>query len=605
MRKPDLIKSVDRWTWLLQNDKLLEGPVVINWRSLDIHCDASAYQRQTIRTNAKEYLEAVIGWREERLGGISGRSIRNRFSKLRGLVKWMSKRRLWRFSDLTPDLVNEFMRSTVGRQVGIPTKKTVQSWCALFTDMWLVRDRCRTGLRFDPMMHDSFGKWRNVGAPLSKWAPLREQFSVPLIKDAIEWTDHIGPTLVPILEKIWDMHHKTEFKSKADLKKISDRYLASIAETADFHELANATRMRDRPTFEVVRETLRLTLGAIVVQVLFLCGLRVSELVTLKCGCLTEHTHSDGYRYMYIEGTVAKSNGRRHKWIAPAPVCKSLQLAEKIFSFLGEQRNALLLSPGGNGSLPRRAQSFRRMSEAHAGILLRNFARSSWREYPFPAGARLHPHQGRKTFARFAVTRDKRALEALAQHYGHIHSGITDKSYVGVDIELDELLDRANQEDLASQLMDLISAAVVGGKAGASLMSLKTTYYKNKSFRGKRSLNSLIERMIADGIKLAPCHWGYCVYVEQLSACHGNELGPNEIERSPDVCARCSNFAVTEVHRPWWEARFRADEAFLQKQSLPEQTRSFVEQRLARSATLLRQINTSVLDVGNDGGKHE
>lgn len=71
--------------------------------------------------------------------------------------------------------------------------------------------------------------------------------------------------------------------------------------------------------------------------------------------------------------------------------------------------------------------------------------------------------------------------------------------------------------------------------------------------------------MIADGIKLAPCHWGYCVYVEQLSACHGDESGPNEIERSPDVCARCSNFAVTEAHRPWWEARFRADEVFLQK----------------------------------------
>lgn len=605
MRKPDLIKRVDRSTWLLQNDKLQEGPVVINWQSLEIHGDASAYQRQLIRDNAKEYLEAVIAWREERLGGIGARSINNRFSKVRTLVKWMSKRGLWRFSDLTPELVNNFMRGVVGRSRDILTKKTVQAWCAMFNDMWLVRDRCRTGLRFDPMMHESFIKWRNVGAPLSRWAPLQEKFSVPLIKDAIDWADQIGPMLIPILEKIWKVHHETAFKSRTALRRDTDRFLASLAETPEFRELSSATRLQGRPTYEVVREALRLTLGSIVVQVLFLCGLRVSELVTLRRGCLTEHTHSGGYKYIYIEGTVAKSNGRGHKWIAPSPVCRSLQLAEKIFAFLGEQRSALLLSPGGNGSLPRRAQSFRRMSEAHAAILLRNFARSSWREYPLPTEARLHPHQGRKTFARFAVTRDKRALEALAQHYGHVHSGITDKFYVGVDIELDELLDRANQEDLALQLMDLISADMVGGKAGVSLMSLKSKYCENNSFRGKRSLASLVEKMIADGIKLAPCHWGYCVYVEQLSACHGDESGPNEIERSPDVCARCSNFAVTEAHRPWWEARFRADEVFLQKKSLPVQTRHFVEQRLARSTMLLRQINANSAGVVDDGEQYE
>ena len=299
--------------------------------------------------------------------------------------------------------------------------------------------------------------------------------------------------------------------------------------------------------------------------ILFLCGTRVSEAANLSPNCLTQATHSDGFEYAYIQGWLAKANGRQHCWIAPPIVCEAIQKIIHLFDFLdSDARPGLLWQHKAAGILNRRLQ-FCQYSAARASAVVKEFARTSLRESTLPEHVRFHSHQGRKTFARFVVSRDRNALDVLAGQYGHVHSGITDDAYAGYDIELRALISEAEQKELVLRLSELLAASSIGGKAGKNLRALAQTEIAATNFRGKPTLKNMAEKLIERGIKLAPCDWGYCVYAQELSACQGNRIGPNEVRRAPDVCAKCGNFVVTEKHRPWWEERFTKDTDFLKE----------------------------------------
>lgn len=192
----------------------------------------------------------------------------------------------------------------------------------------------------------------------------------------------------------------------------------------------------------------------------------------------------------------------------------------------------------------------------------------------------------RRLYVPFAVL--KYALEALAQHYGHLYTALLDRVYVGSDIELQKLIDKESQAEIAAGLSDLLTANRVAGKAGDAMQSLQATY--RSKFRGKKALVSMVKKLIADGVTLAPCDWGYCVYSPDQSACRGDERGPNPIRREPNTCSTCANFAATERHRTWWEDRATREEAFLENTSLPTQSRSISEERLAKTKAVLRSL---------------
>jgi hypothetical protein len=147
--------------------------------------------------------------------------------------------------------------------------------------------------------------------------------------------------------------------------------------------------------------------------------------------------------------------------------------------------------------------------------------------------------------------------------------------------------------DLARNLMDLLVAPHAAGKAADAIAKARSLV---PTFKGRKGLERFVDKLIDDGVQLAPCDWGYCVYSQALSACHGDSRGPNEARRSPDVCSTCANFAVTHQHRPWWEARLRQDDEFLERPGLTEQTVTWVKRRRANSAKIVAGLLPLVRD---------
>jgi hypothetical protein len=229
-------------------------------------------------------------------------------------------------------------------------------------------------------------------------------------------------------------------------------------------------------------------------------------------------------------------------------------------------------------------------------LLLRRSA--SWFDLPLHGVKpwRLSTHQGRKTFVRFAALRDRSALFALAQHLGHRERGITDTGYSGTDYVLNREIDAAILEQSVSAWEQMLSAPVLGGRAGAEILA------KRPRFRGTRIKQDLkgYARMLVDaGLTLGVCDWGYCVYRQEHSACLGSTSAPNPVRREPSTCARCRNFAVGPEHRGYWEEQARRYEALLNEPSLPTQSLKIARERLNEALAMGRSI-----EVAAHAGRH-
>jgi len=131
---------------------------------------------------------------------------------------------------------------------------------------------------------------------------------------------------------------------------------------------------------------------------------------------------------------------------------------------------------------------------------------------------------------------------------------MTDRAYVGTDFELAELIDAQAMEETRAALEELLTTTSLAGKAGHLIAA-------RSPFRGRTrdgDVKQYVEFVLTESdMRLGACDWGYCVYRRESSACLGDDRGPNPALRTESTCITCANFAVTDKHRPVWEARHR------------------------------------------------
>lgn len=580
-----------RW-FLVASPLYPDEQPIIEWHKFLPPDIGTRHQRQYLLKSAKLFVRALINMPSaKRQSTISHATVGNWVRWTKRLVSWMVRRDLWRFSQLHTSDVLEFLSECSYSLRGDKRPlSSARSYVVLFQWLWDLRHDYSASLKVNPATLTS--RITDIVPPDKRfpWKALDESIALPLIRDALRWIETHGEFLRRAMTALMDTTNRCVGLTRCQVRDQVKKVYSQLDGDPGMDIARKALGKERAHSFIVVRHLLTQTEGACLIVLLFLIGFRCRELVSLNVDSILLDRSEDGEPIYRLKGVAAKSGGLGRTWVASSTVREVVEYMTILYARVREKtgQKALFLSRAG-GNAPQIGRHVRRISTVSVAKRIKQFAGAPHRSAS-PKVFRLHPHVARKTFARFVVMRDKRALESLSYHFGHTHRMITDGCYVGADIELEKLIGEEARRDLANGLADILRSGAVAGKAARSLQTLKMRS-QSGAYRGRRALQSLVDELIEKGVQLAPCDWGYCVYAQSLSACRGGSVGPNEANRSPDVCAGCSNFVVTEKHRVWWSDRLERDERFLCQAGVPEQSRQWVEKRIVGTKKILRYLN--------------
>ena len=527
------------------------------------------------------------------------------FKVLRILIRWMAERGGRCFADLHRDAAVEFI-DVVAQRPGKTAGKTL-SGATLSSYIGVLHLLYLQGSRLPEVAIDEpiaalikRSKNKNGG-----WLPYTpDEIAVPLVSAALR-------LIVTPADDVIALWHRAQTA-------YDDALAAGISQTKAGFVVIDAMAGfsfstlpgDDKPwhpspvaSTKQVRALVSRIGEACFIVVSYLIGARVSEILGLQIGCIEKHPSADGTeQFAYLVGRIYKTargaDGEPHRWVAPAPVERAIAVMERLSAPMRQrsQRNDIwlsidstgLLGPAARIEVPSGATIIRRLNESLAAFIeLPTYRGEPWH---------LNTHQGRKTFARFVGKRDRTGLDALRSHFGHVSRVMTDRGYVGTDFVLDELIDLHARDETRHALEELLTAVSLGGKAGRMIAA-------RTGFRGRTrdgSVQAYVEFLMAEtDLRLGVCDWGYCVYRSETAACMGGEKGPNPALRTQSVCASCANFAVTDKHRPVWEARREQNVSLTQSHALDPESLALAEARVGECDRILAQLDG---DAGDEHG---
>ena len=531
------------------------------------------------------------------------------FHYLRQLVKWMTVIGITRFADIDAQSLQQFHSYLRGRP-GVARENlspaTIQKYFFLFTYLYKFRDQLDDGLGFDPFRGISTAQAAHLReSDIRRWPYTPDAVSVALVGGSIDLLEHghtilrarvmYSQAIAAAARRNWDPDARTAAATLA-------------LETADI----SLPRLKHRIlSVKDLADAVDMLYAACFVVISYLVGPRASEILHLCASCVKRCGETDSTICM-VQGAIFKRqpeyHGRPHEWVAPPAAVQAIEMLEALSA--GHRKRAHSSNLWLRRSYVHGAVEWQ--SDCSAPLAIPSTERvrgwlqrlAVFLEVPEHNGRRwkFGTHQGRKTFARFAALRDRTALLAVAQHFGHRDRAATDAGYAGSDYRLNEEIDAEIMEQSVLAWEHMLASPGLGGRAGVEIIA------KRPRFRGarmKQDLKAYARLMVDSGLVMGVCDWGYCVYREQTSACLGNAAGPNPANREPSACSRCANFAVSEKHRPYWVDQAARCEAMLNEPALPLQTIRIARERVAEARRLLRAIDAKVNESEHEASSND
>jgi len=521
------------------------------------------------------------------------------FKALRVLIRWMAAEGYRRFAGFDRDAGERFLAAMAARRSlrGTPiAPPTLESYRSLLVLLYLQGARYPAVAIADPFPGVA-GSARQRDRGSLPYTP--DAIAVALVSSALRLIGAAADDVTTLYAQAQGAYDaalgsglsatKAGFKT---VDAITDFRFATLPGEDSPWQAAPVTSTR------TVRQLVDRLYDACFVVIAYLVGARVSEILGLQLGCVEYHAPATGERpFAYLAGRIYKTargtQGDAHRWVAPEPVVRAITVMERLSEPLRRRSGRTdlwlitsstgLIGPAVEISLPSGATINRRLNELFAPFI----------GLPLHEGElwHLNTHQGRKTFARFVGKRDRTGLHALQAHFGHVTRVMTDRGYVGTDFSLDDLIDRHAQEETRAALEEMLTASALGGKAGRAIAA-------RSRFRGRTrdgDVQAYVNFLMAEtDLRLGVCDWGYCVYRPETSACFGGEAGPNPALRNETICATCANFAVTDRHRPVWEARRARNMQLLDLQMLDPGSRALATARIAECDRILAALDHSM-----------
>ena len=524
------------------------------------------------------------------------KTIYNRYKSMLVLVTWMVDHGFHTFTELDQDAQQRFISDMAkrkgrdGNQIRPSTLKTYNDMLCLLHLQGLTYPQ----LSIDEPTTDITVSHKNSPYKIP-YTP--DEVAVPLIQGALRLVGTPAGDVITLQTRAQAAYDTTLQEGKS----YWSAHHATLCAVADFTFAILPSE--DDPWYPhpitgtgQIRYLVDRIYDACFVLISYLVGMRVSEILGLEVGCLKRQWSVDRtVEFLLIKGRIYKTaptaTGTLHRWIAPEIVERVIDVLESLSTPLRTRtgRPHLWLATPGTGMYGPHARIDIITSDTITSRLNNKFA--VFINLPSYQGKRWHltTHQGRKTFARFVAKKDRRNLHALKSHFGHRSIVMTDRGYVPSDYEISELIGEAAQEEEALAYAEILTAEHLAGAAGAKISA-------QSRFRGK-TIEDVIDyahaRLTDPNFRIVVCEYGYCLYNQRLSACDGDDQGPNHALRTQSTCVGCENFVLTPNHLPIWEERRDGYINLLQYDEFHSNQRNHFEEKIAECDQVIAPLRSS------------
>lgn len=522
-------------------------------------------QHAELLTSAKDFIWSLFVTPVEGRKRPCMRTLLGKVTHLQPLLRWMVERGIRRFADITGhtlDYVPVAKLNINGKPVAAHTACTRLT---IVADLYLQRDKLFDALRQDPWPHETAYSLSGNKADAHHRKPLTDPIpdavAYRLVSAAIDYVQNHATAITEAL--LAGEAAKAEYIARG------------YAVTSACNAGADAARVYGFKTFRSLKqEVVRLRTACYILIDMF-SGIRDSEMCSLAVGCIGPGRSKDGSTdVLWLHGTIYKTGMRPKRWLVPPIVHEAITVLERLtepvralarkeledlesrahlaigrerdrmvkrLTVLRKQRDKLFLAAGPSGAKPPLV-----LTAMTANTCLKRFCADlkilgdDGRPYP------LHPHQFRRTYARFMARSELGDLLTLREHFGHWSIDMTTYYADGgsddyeADIELLDMIAEERMERQTEIVGNYLTKETPLANGGHWLEDWRSTVHTaaNKEelireYAGTLTLNGTGHSWCVGNAKGTGCG-GLCVFEAQM-------------------CVDCNFGIIGPEHRPVWE----------------------------------------------------
>lgn len=485
----------------------------------------------------------------------------NKVTHLVPLLRWLARLGIQRFEHLagrTLDYVEFARLNNDGRKA---VNDVVKLRLAIIEDLYRQRDLLNDCLTVPPWPHETAGSLSGYCGHYAGRKP-----STAFIPDAI--AEKIAAAAIGMVqnraEKILEAQRAAELAAASK----SGAWSQSMAriETARIYGYSGSLAL--------TKECLRLRTACYIVIDMF-SGIRDSEMKSLAENCISQGKSADGSTdVLWLHGTIYKTGLRPKKWLVPSIVNEAIGVLTRLTASLRQELRdeeadligRIDVSIGKERTrLVKRLSIVRRLNDKlflgrslRAGgvvfVIGGNAIRRDLTQFCADHGIQgedggpyhLHPHQFRRTYARFIARSELGDLLTLRDHFGHWSIDMTVCYVDGAadeyesDTELLELVTTEKTNRRNEIMKDYLDSDDPLANGGRWLNSWRS------SVRTAANKEALIAEY-ASTITLNGTGHSWCVGNAKGNGCGG--LCIFEAQK----CVDCNFGIIGQEHRPVWE----------------------------------------------------
>jgi integrase len=488
-----------------------------------------------------------------------------KFGDTRQLVKWMITNGYELFSQLDQKALEQYELYNRNRQAKIggdrkgkikPT--ALATILAIVNDIYLQRGKIKDAILFEPFDGEKPSTRAGVTRQYkkqNKTERIPEDVSVDLLSKAFHYTEVKAGSILAardMVNGVWQQWH------------------SEISYSAMLNRATECIKEHGFNALKALRKEERRLRTACYIIIAYFSGMRISEILSIKKGCIEKKKGNNGTDYYLLHSIYYKTKDQPTPgtWLVSEAVVTAIDVFEKLSA-------PLMVESGKDELFLIMVTTNHNQIEVMSGSTINNNLNKFINEsnVVLHNGRKWHlaSHQFRKTFAYYMAKENKCNLKFLQLQFKHVSMDMTLWYAITEDEELFEDVDEACEDVSLEELEEIMTpGTTLAGKGGEIIAERRDKVFAGKTTAERRRC---LEEWGIDDLYVRSTFYGYCIFNEQHALCNAGF----DCQCNPHIC---KNAVITDAYRENWERLLKRNHDILNRPDLSPLQKAYTQKKL-------------------------